>query len=555
MSELVKTSSNTMQIAEELTEMLKNEFTTEEQQIFVRSFHMYLLYGNDDTKFVVKLDDVWLLMGFSSKGTAKRALVKDFDENEDFTTIKKMLVDSAKQVHGGHNKEEIMMNVNTFKAMCMIAQTENGKKVRKYYIKMESIFFKYIEHKNKQIILTIEENAKKTLELDHHNTLKNSNKNTPCVYLLKITFENDDNFIVKIGETDDIEQRVSSLRQEYKNCMLLDVFPCNRPHKFEQYILHRQDVSENKMNEMITISTKFTYKTLIKIIKDNIDYFDGIPFQHKLELTRNKLELERLKYKSQLIDIIKITDDTEEKNKLTKLLTDTENEKDEKMENNLLLERKEKEYTIPETNRRVYKYDPNNLINPIEIYKSIREAARSIDCQEYYISDAINTNKIFYGYRWYLGTTTLPDTIPDTTDIMNITKKRTGLIAQINPENNKIINVFLNRRTASIVMKMATSSISYAIDKNKQSFGFYWKMYADCDETLKQTFIGELPEDKKTGSPSSKSVHRIDPETNKVVEIFTSIQDINKKYGICHRTINNLSLSGDIYKNFIWKLV
>ena len=33
-----------------------------------------------------------------------------------------------------------MLNVETFKAMCMMAKTEKGKQIRKYYVKLETIF-------------------------------------------------------------------------------------------------------------------------------------------------------------------------------------------------------------------------------------------------------------------------------------------------------------------------------------------------------------------------------------------------------------------------------
>jgi phage anti-repressor protein len=68
----------------------------------------------------------------------------------------------VEQVHGGHNKEKIMMNVDTFKALCMMPNTQKGKQTRRYYSKMESIFFKYI-HKT---TLANVQNEKQQLEYD-----------------------------------------------------------------------------------------------------------------------------------------------------------------------------------------------------------------------------------------------------------------------------------------------------------------------------------------------------------------------------------------------------
>jgi hypothetical protein len=64
-----------------LSQLLLENLNTEEQQIFVKSFKAYLEYGNDDTAFVISLDDVWEWVGFSKKDKAKDLLIKHFDEN------------------------------------------------------------------------------------------------------------------------------------------------------------------------------------------------------------------------------------------------------------------------------------------------------------------------------------------------------------------------------------------------------------------------------------------------------------------------------------------
>ena len=133
-----------------LYEILNKEIITEEGQQFIINFQMYLKYGNDDTQYVIDLDDVWSWLGFSNKGNSKILLIKNFEKDIDYVLVS--LLPTQKRVHGGQNKEIIKMNVNTFKAFCMIANTERGKTTRKYYLKMENIFFKYCENLNKNII-------------------------------------------------------------------------------------------------------------------------------------------------------------------------------------------------------------------------------------------------------------------------------------------------------------------------------------------------------------------------------------------------------------------
>ena len=53
------------------------------------------------------------MIGFANKENAKRTLKNNFTKDEDY---KILLVHTDEQVlHGGHNKETVMLNVDTFK--------------------------------------------------------------------------------------------------------------------------------------------------------------------------------------------------------------------------------------------------------------------------------------------------------------------------------------------------------------------------------------------------------------------------------------------------------
>ena len=123
---------------------------SDEQKLFVQSFQNYLQYGDDDSKFVVNLDDIFDWMGFDKKGNATRLLTKKFKINEDY--IELVLLKEEKcssqcnnkqnlshpkveqlSQRGGHNKITIMMTVNCFKEFCIQANTSKAKVVRSYY--------------------------------------------------------------------------------------------------------------------------------------------------------------------------------------------------------------------------------------------------------------------------------------------------------------------------------------------------------------------------------------------------------------------------------------
>lgn len=61
------------------------------------------------------------------------------------------------------------MTPNTFKQLCILANTEKGKKVRLYYIKMENIVMKYLKEKNK-----INEELLKQFEKEKQEAIQNA---------------------------------------------------------------------------------------------------------------------------------------------------------------------------------------------------------------------------------------------------------------------------------------------------------------------------------------------------------------------------------------------
>lgn len=46
--------------------------------------------------------------------------------------------------HGGNNKEQILMNINTFKKFCLKAGTKKADEIHDYYIKLEEILHETI---------------------------------------------------------------------------------------------------------------------------------------------------------------------------------------------------------------------------------------------------------------------------------------------------------------------------------------------------------------------------------------------------------------------------
>jgi len=84
-------------------------------------------------QYPVDFDDAWQWIGYSTKQKGLNMLTANFEEGLDFLT--KRLKST-----GGRPAEEYRLTVDCFKSFCMMAGTEKGKEVRKYYLAVEKAF-------------------------------------------------------------------------------------------------------------------------------------------------------------------------------------------------------------------------------------------------------------------------------------------------------------------------------------------------------------------------------------------------------------------------------
>jgi phage anti-repressor protein len=155
---LVNNNSNKLSLhfQSKMVDKLKENFNDNEQGWFVANLYVFLNY-HPTNEFPINLENVFAMIGFANKGNAKRTLESNFTLNEDY---KILLLPKDKQMRGGHNDEKIMLNVDTFKNLCMMVKTEKGKQIRKYYVKLENIFNELIQEERKFYELQIEEKDK-----------------------------------------------------------------------------------------------------------------------------------------------------------------------------------------------------------------------------------------------------------------------------------------------------------------------------------------------------------------------------------------------------------
>ena len=247
---------------------IKSSFTDFEQQLFLSSFYCYLNYHpmND---FVINLDEVWKWLGFSQKVNAKTLLEKHFVIDKDY--VKPLLL-QQKQIssqRGGHNKETFMLNVKTFKSLCMKAGTTKADEIHDYYLKMEELIQEVVneecselklqlehkdqqlEHKDQQLehkdqqfqTLQVQTEIEKE-ELKERTIIEQFPVNTQCIYVGKIdnkisvkpNCKTYGEILIKFGQSNNLAERVKTHKKTYENFRLYAAYKVKNKIEIENLI-------------------------------------------------------------------------------------------------------------------------------------------------------------------------------------------------------------------------------------------------------------------------------------------------------------------------------
>ncbi len=553
-----------------LVEKVKNNFTNYEQQLFLSSFYCYLKY---DTKkdFVIDLDNVWKWLEFSNKAHGKTVLIKNFKLDSDYKFLLTKTGEQKKDNRGGHNKEIIMLNIETFKKFCLKAGTKKADEIHDYFIKLENIMFEVTKEEGnelKQQVLKLENKNKemeikiiKQKELDNEKFLLKEYTNVgPMIYIIKVKTNEDSTYIVKIGESrNGIIERYNECKSKHKNIILLNCYKVDKSRNFEKFLHSHQDIRQNKVTnlsgheserELFLIGKSLTYQNLVKIIEDNIDNYN-------YKVKELLLEIENLKLKNNGQTINNDNEILKEIMQTNKLLINKVNSLENSMQLilNKLNEKDTKIVTgfnqqLPHLGPRLQKINPETL-QLVKVYESVTEAMNeNKNIKRPTIMKAVEENTIYCGFRWQLVERNLDANIIHSIEPTKETKvQNLGYIAKLDANKSQIINVYLDRKSASNQNNYPTdSSLDYAVKNGTITNGNYYMLYDNCEQHLIDEFesVNGIPLLYKNG------IGQYDIENNLLRE-FSCKYDCIKELKMSDKTLNK-SLQNNIpYNNYYYK--
>jgi hypothetical protein len=476
-----------------------------------------------------------------------------------------------------------MLNVDTFKKFCLKADTSKANEIHDYFIKLETIMFeianeecKELTHQLKKLETTknkeMEEKLIKQKELDNEKfLLKQFNNAGNMVYIIKVkTYENG-SYVVKIGESRiGITGRYNEHKSKYEECILLDCFCVNKSKDFEHFLHSHNIIKPNIVknlpnhtneNELFLVGGNLTYKILLKIVNDNIDNYN-------YKVNELLIEIENLKFKNQENAMNTFANNDNEllkeiihTNKILLSKVNSLEQTNKEILHKLNSQQEKKIVTgfnqqLPHLGPRLQKINPETL-QLVKVYESVTEAMNeSKHIKRPSVMKAITENTIYCGFRWLLVERNLdPNVIHEIQPTKKIKVVNIGYIAQLDKDKTKIVNVYIDRKTAAHFNGYESSSaLDNPVKNTSLANGFYYTLYNNCDEELTSKF------EEINGTPMlyKNGVGQYDTNNNLVKEFECKYECI-KSLAISDKTLTkaltkNIPYNGHYYKEIGEKL-
>lgn len=565
---LIQTSTIEIYDKTKLVEKLQEHFSNDEQRLYVCNLFLFLNYHpiND---FIINLENVWKFIGFSNKANAKRLLKHNFIEEKDY---KKLLIRSDEQKNkdnrgGGSVKktvirtddgtfasETIMLNINTFKKLCLKANTDNADKIHDYYIRLEMIYNQLMKEEldeQKQLLL---EKDTQLINKDLENkrkvemTLRNSFDKRSVVYLIKISLN--DEIIYKFGYTDDIVTRLRT----HKNKISEDI-----------ELIYCIESKDNKMLEKLLIDYLEQYKFRVKrTINDKqqtelLKVNDIEMIKNKLIELNNDVENEKLliiKLKNKIIDLENenielkqrlITDEyvNELKNKIENLEKTILDYKLDDIDNNIkpFIENEDIVEDRIYKKRQVDKIDPTTL-QIIETYECINSVIiKNPEAKLSYngIYRSIKKNNVYKGFRWnYTG-----EKINSTNKII-IDGNKIERVIQLD-KNKKFVKIYSTKSELCKLLHIGLVRLNKYIEEEKVLNEFYY--------VNESSYNGDIPDEFANYEiHNSKQIREINIETNEII-IYKSMKELYEKRGVCRNTLRKCIKNNRVCDKYKWEYI
>jgi prophage antirepressor-like protein len=414
-------------------------------------------------------------------------------------------------------------------------------------------------NKNKEM----EEKLIKQKTLEKQKLLLNQfARSGALVYIIKVKTLTNGEYIIKIGESRiGIQNRYTEHKSKYEECLLLDCFSVDKSKDFESFLHNHENIRLNrysnlqcheKENELFLIGKELSYQIILNIINTNINNFN-----YSVRELLKEIELLKAQTNTNYNNI---------NNELVSELIKTINALSNKVD---CLEKSNKEILnkinshqvktttgfneqLPTIGPRVQKINPENL-QLIKVYESVTQVMNeNKNVKRPSINKAIQENTVYCGFRWLLVERNLdPNIIHYIKPTKKINIQNNGYIAKLNKEKTKILNVYLDRKTAAKLNGyQSPSALDNPVKNGNITKDHYYVLYHNCENELIENFEEEY------GQPLlyKEGVGKFN-EQNELLQEFKCKYDCIKILKISDKTLTKALNQNILYNGFFFKKI
>lgn len=205
---------------------------------------------------------------------------------------------------------------------------------------------------------------------------------------------------------------------------------------------------------------------------------------------------------------------------------------------------------------RLQKINPETL-TLVKVYESVTECLKEYNytVKRPSITKAVAENTIYQGFRWAFVDRELdPNIINNLSPTKPTRVQNIGYIAKLNKEKTEILNVYLDRKVASSENGYASlSALDNHVKNHTLTNGFFYILYNDCSDEIKNNFIqeknkGKIPVLYKDG------IGQYDEENN-LIKDFVCKYDCIKQLNISEKTLAKALDKNITYNKWYFKRV
>ena len=205
---------------------------------------------------------------------------------------------------------------------------------------------------------------------------------------------------------------------------------------------------------------------------------------------------------------------------------------------------------VPHLGPRLQKINPET-VQLIKVYESVTELMNeNKNIKRPSIMKAIEENTVYCGFRWLLVERNLdPNIIHNIQQTKETKVQSLGYIAKVNNNKSEILNVYLDRKTASQLNGYQSSSaLDNPVKNNTITNGYYYTLYDNCQAELIQNF------EDKNGTPLlyKNGIGQYDINNNLVKE-FSCKYDVIRELKISDKTLAKALTNNVPYNNYYYK--